>query len=146
MRGLVVGMIGCLVLGAVPVLAQQSPPPVAEAEAKAKPTEVMRKGRAGIEILIGTYLTLSRECKIGVSPVLEITSAPKNGQIVPRPHPINLRDVPGAPKRTCIGTSPQGVGVFYRPARRFRGEDKVDFQMKYPDGSTRAVSATLLVQ
>lgn len=109
-------------------------------------TEVTRKGRPNNDIFLGTYLTLDRECKIGEAPKVTYSVEPKNGKMRTRPHPINLRDVPGAPRRTCIGTSPNGLAVLYRADRRFKGEEKIEFRLTYPNGDMREVSATVTVE
>jgi len=54
--------------------------------------------------------------------------------------------VPGAPKTNCIGTSPYGVGVFYRAERRFKGEDTFVYRVVYPTGDVREVSAKVVIQ
>lgn len=156
-----VGMLGSGSLLATAALAQSvapqvpgfPPAPVAGAtpataggEAKIVKSEVERKGRTGFDTFMATYLTLSKECKVGVNPKIEITIQPKNGKIVTRANAINLRAVPGAPKGNCIGTSPNGIGVFYRAERRFRGEDTFTYRMVYPMGDIREVSAKVLVQ
>lgn len=110
------------------------------------PVEVTRKGRANTDIFLGVYLTLDRECKVGATPRVEFAGDPKGGKLRTRTHPINLRDVPGAPRRTCIGTSPNGLAVTYRSDRRFKGEDKVEFRVVYPNGDVRAISATVTVE
>lgn len=115
-------------------------------EPKIVKTEVERKGRIGREIFISTYLTLSKECKVGPNPRLETTEAPKNGKLYTRPNAINLRAVPGAPRTNCIGTSPYGLGVFYRPERRFKGEETFQFKIVYPEGDIREVSAKVIVE
>jgi len=96
--------------------------------------------------VLGIYLTLDRDCKIGEAPKVTYALEPKNGKMRTRPHPINLRDVPGAPRRTCIGTSPNGLAVLYRSDRRFKGEEKIQFTLTYPNGDTREVSATVTVE
>jgi hypothetical protein len=125
-----------------PVPAAQTPP----RQPVVTQTEATRKGRANTDIFLGVYLTLDRECKIGEAPKLTVITEPKSGKIRTRPHPINLRDVPGAPRRTCIGTSPSGLAILYRSERRFRGEDKVQFRLTYPNGDIREVSATITVE
>jgi hypothetical protein len=105
-----------------------------------------RKGRTGTDIFLGTYLTLSADCKVGPNPTIEFTAAPKNGITKLRTYPINLRDVPGAPKRTCIGTSPRGAAAVYRSNPRFKGEDHLSFVVRYPNGDTREVSMKVTVQ
>jgi hypothetical protein len=110
------------------------------------PVEVTRKGRPGSDIFLGVYLTLDRECKVGSTPRVEFAGDPRSGKLRTRPHPINLRDVPGAPRRTCIGTSPNGQAVIFRPDRRFRGEEKLEFRVVYPNGDVRAVTATITVE
>jgi hypothetical protein len=113
---------------------------------KATRTEVERKGRTGYDIYLGTYLTLSADCKVGSGPEITFPVAPKNGVTKIRNYPINLRDVPGAPKRTCIGTSPKGVAAVYQSKARFKGEDTLVFKVSYPNGDTREVSVKLTVQ
>lgn len=109
-------------------------------------TEAVRKGRANTDVFLGVYLTLDRDCKVGEAPKLTVMLEPKNGKVRTRPHPINLRDVPGAPRRTCIGTSPNGFAVLYRSDRRFRGEEKITFKLTYPNGDIREVAATVTVE
>lgn len=113
---------------------------------KATQAEVERKGRTGFDIYLGTYLTLSADCKIGAGPEITFPVPPKNGVTKIRNHPINLRDVPGAPKRTCIGTSPKGVAAIYQSKARFKGEETLTFKVAYPNGDTREVSVKILVQ
>lgn len=110
------------------------------------PVEVTRKGRPASDVFLGVYLTLDRECKVGATPRVEFAGDPKTGKLRTRPHPINLRDVPGAPRRTCIGTSPNGQAVIYRSDRRFRGEEKIEFRVVYPNGDVRAVTATITIE
>jgi hypothetical protein len=131
----------------------QTPTPGAATQAAVTPrqpvatkTEVTRKGRPNNDIFLGIYLTLDRECKIGEAPKVTYAIEPKGGKMRTRPHPINLRDVPGAPRRTCIGTSPNGLAVLYRADRRFKGEEKIQFTLTYPNGDTREVSATVTVE
>jgi hypothetical protein len=125
-------------------------PPAPAAGAPAAPAVAAhvpaRKGRPNSDIFLGVYLTLDRDCKVGATPKVEFSGDPKSGKLRTRPHPINLRDVPGAPRRTCIGTSPNGQTVIYRPDRRFRGEDKIEFRVVYPNGDIRAISATVTVE
>jgi hypothetical protein len=109
-------------------------------------TEVSRKGKPNSDVFLGIYLSLDRECKIGEAPKVTYSVEPKFGKMRTRPHPVNLRDVPGAPRRTCIGTSPNGLAVLYRADRRFKGEEKINFRLTYPNGDTRDVSATVMVE
>jgi hypothetical protein len=149
-----IGLSGIFGVFALPVLSQTSSPqpqgatPVVSAspEAKIVKTEVERKGRLGMDTFLGTYLTLSKDCKVGANPRLEIVTPPKNGKVVNRPNAINLRAVPGAPRGNCIGTSPYGLGIFYRADRRFRGEDLTVFRLVYPEGDIREVSAKIVIQ
>lgn len=127
-------------------LSQTAPANQPKPEPKIVKTEVERKGRIGREVFISTYLTLSRECKVGPNPRLDTTEAPKNGKLYTRPNAINLRAVPGAPRTNCIGTSPYGLGVFYRPERRFKGEETFQFRIVYPDGDIREISAKVIVE
>ncbi|OYU48578.1 MAG: hypothetical protein CFE31_08965 [Rhizobiales bacterium PAR1] len=121
-------------------------PAAAPSEVKIVKSEVERKGRIGFDTFLSTYLTLSKECKVGANPKVEVTTPPKNGKINIRPNAINLRAVPGAPKTNCIGTSPYGVGVFYRAERRFKGEDTFVYRVVYPTGDVREVSAKVVIQ
>lgn len=120
--------------------------PVAAGEAKIVKSEVERKGRTGFDTFLATYLTLSKECKVGVNPRIEVTTPPKNGKVNTRANAINLRAVPGAPRTNCIGTSPSGIGVFYRAERRFKGEDTFVYRIVYPTGDIREVSAKVVIQ
>lgn len=151
-------LAGCISLAAAgfaqaQAIAPQAPgspaPAVATApaaEIKIVKSEAERKGRTGLEVFIGTYLTLSKECKVGVNPKLEIPQPPKHGKLNTRPNAINLRQVPGAPKTNCIGTSPYGLGVFYRSERKFKGEDAFVFRLVYPNGDIREVTTKVQVQ
>ena len=108
--------------------------------------ETERKGRADRDVFLGVYLTLDRECKVGEAPKIEFTVPPRNGKMRTRTYAINLRDVPGAPRRNCIGISPSGVAVVYRANRRFSGEEQVSFAVIYPNGDRREISAKVLIQ
>lgn len=145
-RALLIG--GLAVLAAVPTHAQTAVP--AAAEEKTAPestkTEVERTGRMGRDVIFATYLTLSKDCKVGASPRVEFPVPPKNGKAGTRTSAINLRAVPGAPRKNCIGTSPNGVLVFFRPDRRFKGEEVFTYRVVYPDGSAREVVAKAIVQ
>lgn len=134
-----------------PALAQVLTPSAGQAapapsEPKVTSTQIERKGRTGFDITLGTYLTLDKECKIGPLPRLEITGEPKGGKIRQHPGAINLREVPGAPRRNCIGTSPNGMVIVYRAERRFKGEETIAFRLHYPNGDIREVNARVLVQ
>ncbi|KAF0230410.1 MAG: hypothetical protein FD175_1732 [Beijerinckiaceae bacterium] len=126
--------------------APAAPASAAAGETKIVKSEVERKGRTGVDTFLATYLTLSKECKVGVNPRVEVTTQPKNGKINFRPNAINLRAVPGAPRTNCIGTSPSGLGVFYRAERRFKGEDTFVYRVIYPTGDIREVSAKVVIQ
>lgn len=120
--------------------------PATLAEPKIVKAEVERKGRVGREVILGTYLTLSKECKVGATPKIEYPAPPKSGKMVTRTSAINLRHVPGAPRGNCIGTSPNGILVAYRPDRRFSGEETIVFKVVYPDGDAREVTAKIVIQ
>jgi hypothetical protein len=124
---------------AAPAVAVSANPTVVKSEAT-------RTGRTDTDIFLGVYLTLDRDCKVGPSPRFEFVTNPKHGKFRTRNHPINLRDVPGAPRRTCIGTSPNGQALIYRSDRRFKGEEKVEFRVIYPNGDQRDVIATVTVE
>ena len=113
---------------------------------KVTTTEAERKGRTESEVYLGVYLSLDKDCKVGAQPKIEIVKAPASGKLRTRNHPINLRDVPGAPKRTCIGTSPNGIAVLYRSDRRFKGEDFANFRVVYPNGDVRDASVKISIQ
>jgi hypothetical protein len=140
------------VQGAPAVPGLQSVPNAAAAANAPKPepkvvkTEVERQGRPNREVFIATYLTLSRDCKVGPNPRLEVSQAPKNGKVYTRANAINLRAVPGAPRTNCIGTSPSGLGVFFRPERRFAGTETFTFKIIYPDGDIREVAAKIVIE
>lgn len=121
-----------------------APAPVVEG--KTTQVAVERKGRSNSDIYLGTYLSLDRDCKVGAAPRFEMVTEPKNGKLRTRANAINLRDVPGAPRRNCIGTSPSGVGVFYRSDRKFSGEVEAIFRMVYPNGDKREITAKITVQ
>lgn len=123
----------------------EAPNPKAE-EGKVTKTNTERKGKTATEIFLGVYLTLDKDCKIGASPKLEFPTPPQNGKIHTRNFPINLRDVPGAPRRTCIGTSPSGMAVIYRSEKKFKGEENIVFKLTYPNKDIREVSAKIIVQ
>jgi hypothetical protein len=120
--------------------------PVAQATPQVVTSEATRTARQGIDALLATYLTLDKECKIGDEPKIEPIEGPSNGIIRMRPQPINLRDVPGAPRRNCVGTSPSGIGVFYRANRKFKGEDRVRLRITYPEGHQREITLTITVK
>lgn len=156
----VVGLLvflGFIAIGASSAAAQtiapQAPGALAPATTPAAPVapkiikaEVERKGRVGREVILGTYLTLSKECKVGATPKIEYPAPPKSGKMATRTSAINLRHVPGAPRGNCIGTSPNGILVAYRPERRFSGEETIVFKVVYPDGDAREVTAKVVVQ
>jgi hypothetical protein len=147
------GATGAMAQSITPVPRPANPAPGTQAAPAAPahtpvttPVEVTRKGRPASDVFLGVYLTLDRDCKVGATPRVEFAGDPKTGKLRTRPHPINLRDVPGAPRRTCIGTSPNGQAVIYRSDRRFRGEEKVEFRVVYPNGDVRAVTATITIE
>lgn len=146
MAGLILAVIAASSAATGQTAPVAPPQPVAAGEPKVTATEVERKGRTGFDILLGTYLTLDRDCKIGQPPVLSQPTEPKGGKLRTRPGPINLRDVPGAPRRNCIGVSPNGLAIVYRAERRFRGEDLAVFRLTYPNGDIREVTAKIIVQ
>jgi hypothetical protein len=146
-------------LGGVPAQAQAIitvPPPAAPVQApqgqapdhetKTTTTSTERKGKTASDIFLGVYLSLDKDCKIGASPKLDFPKPAQNGKVFTRNFPINLRDVPGAPRRTCIGTSPSGMAVIYRSAPKFKGEENIIFKLTYPNGDVREVSAKVIVQ
>ncbi len=149
-----IGANGAFAQSITPVPRPANPAPAAPASTASvpaaapvvTPVEVTRKGRPNSDVFLGVYLSLDRDCKVGPTPKVEFAGDPKSGKLRTRPHPINLRDVPGAPRRTCIGTSPNGQAVIFRSDRRFRGEEKIEFRVVYPNGDVRAVSATITIE
>lgn len=143
-------LIAMLAVG--PACAQGASPaagattPAAKADTEVIQTEVERTGRMGRDVIFATYLTLSKDCRVGASPRVEFPVPPKTGKVGTRTSAINLRAVPGAPRKNCIGTSPNGVLVFFRPERRFKGEETFTYRVVYPDGATREVQAKAIVQ
>jgi hypothetical protein len=135
-----------LVGGVVTAHSQTATPAAPAAEPKIIKAETERKGRSGLEIFLGTYLTLDRECKVGPTPKIEYVTPPQHGKMTTRSFPINLRAVPGAPRGNCIGTSPSGLAVIYRSERRYKGEDLIVFNVVYPNGDRREVTAKVIVQ
>jgi hypothetical protein len=133
-------------------LAQQQAPQAAgtgaqpAAAPKVTHVDVERKGRIGHDVFLGTYLSLDKECKVGAAPRIEFTTNPVGGKMRTRTNAINLRDVPGAPRRNCIGISPTGLAVIYRGERRFKGEEKIVFKVIYPNGDIREVNAKVVVE
>jgi len=120
--------------------AQPAPAP------KVTKVDVERKGRIGHDVFLGTYLSLDKECKVGATPRIEFTTNPTGGKMRTRTNAINLRDVPGAPRKNCIGISPTGLAVIYRGERRFKGEEKIVFKVIYPNGDMREVNAKVVVE
>jgi hypothetical protein len=129
-----------------PVITQPVPTPDPAGEGKVTTTSTERKGRTASDIFLGVYLSLDKECKIGPAPKLEFPTPAQNGKVFTRNFPINLRDVPGAPRRNCIGTSPSGMAVIYRSAPKFKGEETIVFKLTYPNKDIREVSAKVIVQ
>lgn len=127
---------------------QQAPAPAAQPVAAPKVThvDVERKGRIGHDVFLGTYLALDKECKVGATPRIEFVTNPVGGKMRTRNNAINLRDVPGAPRKNCIGISPNGLAVMYRGERRFKGEEKIVFKVIYPNGDVREVNAKVVVE
>jgi hypothetical protein len=122
------------------------PAAMAQGASQVVTSEATRTARQGIDALLATYLTLDKECKIGDDPKIEPIEGPSNGIIRMRPQPINLRAVPGAPRGNCVGTSPSGIGVFYRANRKFKGEDRVRLRITYPNGDKREIALTITVK
>lgn len=106
---------------------------------------VTRDVKAGYEVTIGAWLTVSKECKVGETPKIEFVTQPTNGALRTKPAALNIRSIPGAPKN-CVGVSPRGIGVAYRPKARFVGQDTAFFKVLYPGGQTREVTATIMVK
>lgn len=128
------------------VTAQPASTPEPAGEGKVTTTSTERKGRTASDIFLGVYLSLDKECKIGPAPKLEFPTPAQHGKVFTRNFPINLRDVPGAPRRNCIGTSPSGMAVIYRSAPKFKGEETIVFKLTYPNTDIREVSAKVIVQ
>ena len=64
-------------------------PAIAPGEAKIVKSDVERKGRVGFDTFLSTYLTLSKECKVGANPKVEVTTQPKNGKITMPELPVS---------------------------------------------------------
>jgi hypothetical protein len=146
MAAIVAALLACGAAGAQQGSPAPAPVAAAAPELRIVKAEAERKGRSGLEIFLGTYLTLDRECKVGPQPRIEYPQPPKHGRMTTRNFPINLRAVPGAPRGNCIGTSPNGLAVIYRSERRFKGEETIVFRVIYPTGEAREVTAQVIVQ
>ena len=151
MSGAAFAPITALAQAITPQIQTITPVPVAPDAApvvapKVTTTEAERKGRMNSDVFLGVYLSLDKECKVGAQPRLEVMTQPVGGKIRTRNYPINLRDVPGAPRRTCIGTSPNGLAIMYRSEKKFKGDDLARFKLIYPNGDIRDVSVKVVIQ
>lgn len=129
-----------------PTLQPPDPAGAVPAPTSVTSVEVKRTIKAGREAFIGSWLSVGPDCKVGETPKIEVISKPENGELRTRPAALNIRDAPGAPRRGCVGVSPRAIAVAYRPKWRFKGEDKAQFRVTFPDGRVREVSAIIEVQ
>lgn len=95
----------------------------AEAGERGQRTVYVSSGR---ETRIAYYGSPGKDCRVSPKPRIAVVAHPSYGKITLRPDRILARpgSVPARAKR-CIGKFVDMTAVFYKPAPRFHGSDRV---------------------
>lgn len=85
---------------------------------------------------VGAQATYSAQCHPSAVPQMKVAQAPKHGKVIFKQVSFKLSESAGR----CAGKRVKGMGVYYQPARGFRGKDefRVRFTMNmYGHGSAK---------
>lgn len=94
------------------------------------PIMVKRETVAGKEVLVRGFAEFDASCSLVRVQTVSVVTAPRDGKVEIRPGPVMIGPnwVGGG---NCLGTTLQGVNVFYAPAPGFSGSDSFSLDVRY---------------
>ena len=94
------------------------------------PIVVKRETVAGKEVLIRGFAEFDASCSLVRVQTVAVVTPPHDGKVETRPGPVVIGPnwVGGG---NCVGTTLQGVNVFYVPAAGFSGDDAFSLDVRY---------------
>ncbi len=108
--------------------------------AQSQPIERQAKGLADKDILIGTYITVKRDCTPGPLPTIRLIGTPEHGKVSVKKVNVNATNY-----RQCLALEVPGYVAFYRATPGFAGTDLVTLEVKFPGGRTEVQKITVNV-
>ncbi len=103
---------------------------VGAAFAAEPPIVVKRETEAGKEVLVRGFAEFDASCSLVRVQTVSVVAPPLHGSVESRPGPVVIGPnwVGGG---NCVGTTLQGVNVFYAPAPGFSGSDAFSLDVRY---------------
>ena len=94
------------------------------------PIVVKRETAAGKEVLVRGFAEFDASCSLVRVQTVSVVAPPQHGNVETRPGPVVIGPnwVGGG---NCVGTTLQGVNVFYVPAPGFSGSDAFSLDVRY---------------
>ena len=91
---------------------------------------VKRETDAGKEVLVRGFAEFDASCNLVRVQTVSVFTPPQHGKVETRPGPVVIGPnwVGGG---NCVGTTLQGVNVFYVPAPGFSGSDAFSLDVRY---------------
>lgn len=103
---------------------------VGAAYAAEPPIALKRETDAGKEVLVRGFAEFDASCSLIRVQTIKVVTSPQHGSVETRPGPVAIGPnwVGGG---NCVGTTLQGVNVFYVPAPGFSGSDAFALDVRY---------------
>jgi hypothetical protein len=110
---------------------------LAAAATAAEPLLVKRQTVAGKEVLVRGFAEFDSQCRLVRVQTIGVATPPRSGTVETRPGPVVIGPnwVGGG---NCVGTTLQGVNVYYVPAAGFTGSDRFSLDVGYTRRNLRA--------
>jgi hypothetical protein len=102
---------------------------VASAFAQERTVERRAKGRPGVDIQIGVYVSVKPDCPSGPLPTIRLAGAPEHGKVAVKRVKLQATNV-----RQCLALDVPGYIAFYKSRPGFSGTDLVTLEIKSSDG------------
>jgi predicted Ser/Thr protein kinase len=91
------------------------------------------------EIYVTGQASWNDECQFRGYPTITILQGPANGTVVVRPGPVHIHKVRFG-HTNCVGSTIQGMCIYFRPRPGFHGKDQVTFRVENGDGEAKITS------
>ena len=100
------------------------------ADAAEQAIVVKRETVAGKEVLVRGFAEFDASCSLVRVQTVSVVELPQHGNVETRPGPVVIGPnwVGGG---SCVGTTLQGVNVFYKPVPGFSGSDAFSLDVGY---------------
>lgn len=97
----------------------------ASAQADLRQLSTVKNTRSGREIQVSDHWVVSDACTTYAIAKVRIVRSPKHGKVSIRPGKVRPNVRKGDPRHRCNSRQINGLKVFYRPDRGFKGRDTI---------------------